>query len=605
MTSNAVLNVLERTPESLNAGLTLAWKDLGYTIKDKASNESRAVLDGITGTLNPGEVLAVLGPSGAGNGEYLLLKDVIAGRKAGTTKGRVLLNGTERPMKKYSSYVTQDDSLIGCFTVRETLRWAVELNLPAMSNSDKDHKVQDLLTQFGLVKCANSAIGDPFSRGISGGEKRRLSIAVQLVKEPKVIFLDEPTSGLDSSASFNVMETIKTLARRNQCPVVCSIHQPSPSTYRLFDKVLFLVRGETVYFGKNDGTEVEYFKKIGYEIPMYMNIPDAVLDSINVDFLGNEQEASNRISNFITFWNSSAERGIYIHTSLLGHVLILTRRNFSNAIKNILLFWVRMALYVAMAVLMGTTWWQLDLTQNSVQPRFMAVFLSVGFLAFMSAAGIPAILEDRQVFYRERMNRSYSVAAYVISNTIISMPFVFLLSLGFSLPLYFMAGLHSGADRFFIFTTFMWLTLYVAESVTVLIAAVFPNFVVSLTLAALFNGVSMVTHGFLVRENIPSFWKYGFTSWNYQKWAWRAFVGNEFDGLEFRCDKVNNGNSPCYCAIPSSLEPESCSFTGLDVLKNYGYDDFSYWKSGVCLVAIIVGFRIAFYIALRIRKPKV
>ncbi|KAI9334977.1 ABC-2 type transporter-domain-containing protein [Obelidium mucronatum] len=599
MTSNAVLNVLERTPESLNTGLTLAWKDLGYTIKDKTSNESRAVLDGITGSLKPGEVLAVLGPSGAGNGEYLLLKDVIAGRKAGTTKGRVLLNGTERPMKKYSSYVTQDDSLIGCFTVRETLRWAVELNLPATTNSDKDHKVQDLLTQFGLVKCANSAIGDPFSRGISGGEKRRLSIAVH-------------------SASFNVMETIKTLARRNKCPVVCSIHQPSPSTYRLFDKVLFLVRGETVYFGKNDGTEVEYFKKIGYEIPI-------------VDFLGNEQEASNRISNFITSWNSSAERSEAINDvdlelkraesflteafaftrgndyahSLLGQVLILTRRNFSNAIKNILLFWVRMALYIAMAVLMGTTWWQLDLTQNSVQPRFMAVFLSVGFLAFMSVAGIPAILEDRQVFYRERMNRSYSVAAYVISNTIISMPFVFLLSLGFSLPLYFMAGLHSGADRFFIFTTFMWLTLYVAESVTVLIAAVFPNFVVSLTLAALFNGVSMVTHGFLVRENIPSFWKYGFTSWNYQKWAWRAFVGNEFDGLEFRCDKVNNGNSPCYCAIPSSLEPESCSFTGLDVLKNYGYDDFSYWKSGVCLVAIIVGFRIAFYIALRIRKPKV
>ncbi|KAJ3029439.1 UNVERIFIED_CONTAM: hypothetical protein HDU68_012122 [Siphonaria sp. JEL0065] len=239
MTSeSSAITVNESAAQS---GLTISWKDVGYAIKSKASKEPTTMLEGLSGCLKPGEILAVLGPSGAGKSTFL---DVIAGIKAGTN-GQVLLNGLERPMKKFSSYPC---------------------------------KVQDLLVQFGLVKCANSAVGDPFSRGISGGEKRRLFIVVQLVKEPRVIFLDEPTSGLDSSASFNVMETIKSLAKTKQCPVVCSIHQPSPSTYRLFDKVIFLAGRQTIYFGRNYGSEVEYFRKIGHEIPLYINVPDAVLD---------------------------------------------------------------------------------------------------------------------------------------------------------------------------------------------------------------------------------------------------------------------------------------------------------------------------------------
>ncbi|ORY53746.1 P-loop containing nucleoside triphosphate hydrolase protein [Rhizoclosmatium globosum] len=569
-------------------GLTLTWKELGYSVTNSKTKENSFILKEISGTLQPGEILA----------------DVIAGRKgkSGTVHGSVFLDGQERPIKKYASYVTQDDSLIGSFTVRETIRWAVKLNLPTLPFPTQEAKVQDMLLQFGLTKCADSVVGDVLRRGISGGEKRRLSIAVQLVKESKVVFLDEPTSGLDSAASFKVMESIKNLAAKRQCAVVCSIHQPSPSTYQLFDKVLFLARGETIYFGPNNGEEVDYFEAIGHAIPEHVNVPDAVLDSINVDFLGDEELAKSRMDKFVANWKSSTnfasakqavDQDLSKHKArdpspgkvILGsndyaqpfwnQVAILTHRNFSNAIKNILMFWVRLVLYVAMAVLMGTTWWQMGNAQNSVQSRINAFFLSVGFLAFMSVAGVPAILEDRQVFYRERMNRTYSVGAYVLANTIVSIPFIYILALGFSLPAYLFMGLQLSASKFFIYTSFMWFTLYVAESVTVFIAALFPIFVIALTLAALFNGLEMVTHGALVRENLPSFWRYGFHYWNYQR-------------ITFECAQLPKGG--CFCSVPSSLGDDACTFSGDDVLKEYGYSEYSYYKSVACLVALIVFF---------------
>ncbi|KAI9346933.1 P-loop containing nucleoside triphosphate hydrolase protein [Obelidium mucronatum] len=562
-----------------------------------------------------------MGPSGAGKSTLL---DVLAGRKGnvGAIKGTVFLNGLERPIKKYSCYVTQDDSLIGCFTVRETVRWAVELNLPVMIKKNREEKVHAILSQFGLMKCADSIVGDAILKGISDGEKRRLSIAIQMVKEPKVIFLDEPTTGLDSAASFKVMEAIKDLAKRQNCTIVCSIHQPSPSTYALFDKVLFLARGQTVYFGDSHGAEAEYFKNVGYEIPIHMNVPDAVLDYINVDFLGNEELASSHIERFVQSWaNSDAKAqalasadlsiskggdssiatvgmvvgaGDYVH-SFLKQTEILTRRNFSNASKSILLFWVRMIMYSSFAVLMGTTWFRMPLKQNYVQDRLSAIFLSIAFLVFMSVAGIPAVLEERAVFYRERLNRTYSVGAYVAANTLVSIPFIFLIALGFTLPGYWLMGLNPGAGNFFIYLVYLWLALYVAESLVIFTAAVLPIFVAALTLfkVSLFRP-----------ENIPAFWKYAFHYWDYQKWAWEPLIANEFVGLTFQCEPKPSGTG-CFCSFPSSLGPDSCTFSGEDVIADLGYGNYSYWKSAVVLVSLIIFFRLTFYLALRLKKPKV
>ncbi|KAI8619315.1 hypothetical protein BC830DRAFT_1060442 [Chytriomyces sp. MP71] len=140
-----------------------------------------------------------------------------------------------------------------------------------------------------------------------------------------------------------------------------------------------------------------------------------------------------------------------------------------------------------------------------------------------------------------------------------------------------------------------------------MLAAIFPIFVAALTLASFFNGLEMVTQGYFVRrQNIPKFWLYGFHYWNYQKWSWEALLANEFTGLTFNCEpRITGSNITCFCSIPSSVGPNACTFSGDDVLAEYGYTDISLWKSAVCLVALIVFFRLMFYVTLRLKKPKV
>ncbi|KAJ3060586.1 hypothetical protein HDU98_003473, partial [Podochytrium sp. JEL0797] len=605
---------------SAETGLTLSWIGVGYSVKEKS------LLHDMNGSVEPGQVLAVMGPSGAGKSIFL---DLLAGRKRqGTINGKILLNGTERPIKKYSSYVTKDDSLNGSFTVRETLRWAVELNLANASWKSREEKVNELLAQFGLTKCADNRVGDLFQRGISGGEKRRLSIAVQLVKEPPVIFIDEPTSGLDSAASLKVMQAIQALAQRKNCAIVCTIHQPSPSTYDLFDKVLFLARGNTVFFGEIGGSELEYFESIGLEIPTYSSISDTVLDYTNFDFLADEKVAEANVNELILKWTQSghskhlaqkadsSQDTLAVETQLgtiVGggdythpfgkQVGILLRRNLSNLAKNFLSFWIRFIFNVGLAILIGTTWLNMGQGQSTVQERFSGIFFAIGFLTYLSAIGVPAFLEERAVFYRERMNRTYSVGAYVVAHTIVSVCTTFISTLAFAAVAYPLMGLNSGASKFFTYFAFLFLTCLCGEGACLCIAAAFPIFLAALALFSMVNGTEMVTAGFLVRaQNIPNFWRYGFHYWNFQKWTFEAMSANEFAGQTFECAPIVNGTG-CNCLFASSLGPNACTFSGEDVLASYGYDNVSYWKCAVIAGALAVVFRFGFYIILRMKKP--
>ncbi|KAI9346934.1 P-loop containing nucleoside triphosphate hydrolase protein [Obelidium mucronatum] len=606
-------------------GVTVSWTGLGYSVPDRKTKESLQLLQNISGSVSSGEVLAVLGPSGCGKSTLL---DILAGRKrAGTVFGQVLLNGAECPIKKYSSYVTNNEALYGSFTVRETLCWAVELNTAKKTVSERDEKVNELLVLFGLVTCADSRVGDIFTRGISGGEKRRLSIALQLVKETRVIFVDEPTSGLDSAASFKVMQVLKDIAVNRNCAVICTVHQPSPSTYQLFDKVLYLARGGTVFFGKTGGADVEYFEQAGLSLPLYTCISDVVLDHINVEFLSEETVANERIQVLMNAWNTSQNAkalGLqtenspksassssvtamqggddYIH-SFGTQVKILVRRSISNVTKNFLAFGMRLFFMIALAIQMGTTWLRMSNSQTTVQERFSSIFFSIGFLTYLTAIGIPAFLEERGVFYRERLNRTYSVGAFAVANALVSITITFINTLAFSVIAYFLMGLNGGTTKFFTFVAFLFLTLICGEAACLCVAAAFPIFIAALALFCMFNGVQMNLAGYFVRtQNIPAFWKYTFHYWDFQKWAFEAMSANEYIGTAFECAPAVNETSACSCYIQSSLGENACSFSGDDVIKSFGYDDYSYWKSAVIMIAIAIGYRILFYVILRAKK---
>lgn len=163
--------------------------------------------------------MALMGPSGSGKTTLL---HVLTGRQAtakAKTRGNILVNGksiSTRAFRQLSSFVEQEDALIGSLTVWETLDFAAQLSLPSsVSTSDRKLRVETLIDSFGLQNQRDNLIGTPIRKGISGGQKRRVSVASQLITAPKILFLDEPTSGLDSTASFEVIRLLKTYAQQN------------------------------------------------------------------------------------------------------------------------------------------------------------------------------------------------------------------------------------------------------------------------------------------------------------------------------------------------------------------------------------------------------
>ncbi|CAN6481685.1 unnamed protein product [Victoria cruziana] len=260
----------------------LTWKDLTVTVT-VANGETHRVLEGLTGYAEPGSLMALMGPSGSGKSTLL---DALAGRLATNAflSGSVLLNGRKRKLSfGTAAYVTQDDHLLGTLTVRETISYSARFRLPDnMPLAERQALVESTIIEMGLQDCADTPIGNWHLRGVSGGEKRRVSIALEILMRPRLLFLDEPTSGLDSASAFFVTQTLRSLARDGRT-VIASIHQPSSEVFELFDRLCLLSGGRQVYFGKVSEAH-EFFAQAGFPCPSLRNPSDHYLRCINSDF---------------------------------------------------------------------------------------------------------------------------------------------------------------------------------------------------------------------------------------------------------------------------------------------------------------------------------
>jgi ABC-type multidrug transport system ATPase subunit len=252
----------------------LLFENVGYNLK------GRQILSGISGAVHPGELLAIMGASGAGKTTFL---DILARKnKVGTAIGDFYLNGErvrDDEFRNVIGFVDQEDTMLPTLTVHETILDSALLRLPAeMSRAYKEQKVEDVERQLGIYHIRNQQIGSEESgRGISGGEKRRVSIACELVTSPSILFLDEPTSGLDAYNAFNVVESLVSLVKNYNRTVVFTIHQPRSNIVALFDQLILLAKGRTVYSGPFGDCQ-SYFDNIGYTCPPGFNIADYLVD---------------------------------------------------------------------------------------------------------------------------------------------------------------------------------------------------------------------------------------------------------------------------------------------------------------------------------------
>ncbi|PSN75283.1 ATP-binding cassette transporter-like protein [Corynespora cassiicola Philippines] len=566
--------------------------------------------------------MALMGPSGSGKTTLL---NVLAHREAtpGSSVQRSLyLNGTPTTLstfRKFSSYVEQDDALVGSLTVRETLYFAAQLSLPSTINkSQRIARIEALIAAFGLHGQADTLIGTPIRKGVSGGQKRRVSVASQLITSPKVLFLDEPTSGLDSSASFEVMSFVRDIAKQHKILVLASIHQPSTTTFELFDKLLLLSRGKTVYNGAINGIK-DYFEGLGYSMPLYMNPAEFIIQLVNTDFTRNQSKATQQLGALHNAWSNStlaadvsstiqqltsasSSTSLSTTTGSANPLLIpltLIHRSFIKSYRDVVAYGIRIVMYMGLAIMMGTVWLRLDAHQSNINAFTNAIFFGGAFMSFMAVAYIPAYLEDRQLFVKERLNGLYGPTSFLVANFIIGIPYLFLITILFSVISYWLGGFRASAQGFWTWVMWLFLDLLAAESLVVLLSSIIPIFVVALAATAFANGLWMSVNGFMVQpETLNVFWRYVFHYIDYQAYVFRGMMVNEFGKRTYDCDRSGD---TCSCMYVSELA-DQCKIDGRAVLSSYGYDTGNTGKYVGYMLIIILGYRLLGWLMLWLRK---
>lgn len=564
--------------------------------------------------------MAIMGPSGSGKTTLL---NVLAQRKASAkahVSAEVLLNGqvpSESVFRKLSSYVENEDALIGSLTVQETLYFAAQLSLSgSVAAAERIRRINGLLQAFGLVNQANTLVGTLLKKGISTGQKRRLGVASQLISAPKILFLDEPTSGLDSAASFKVMSFVNQVAKSNNLIVIASIHQPSTATFELFDKLLLLSGGEVCFSGVV--SEVKpYFDSIGFSMPPQINPAEFLLDLINVDFDSDVDLCQNRVSEIQKSWTTStpalAEGSRIAHLSsggekfsyndnepvgrrVLATIWILLHRSWIKSRRDPIVYGVRFAMYLGLAIMMGTVWLRLPAIQSSIQPFANCILFGSAFMSFMAVVYVPAFLEDRSVYVKDRANGLYGSLAFNISNFLIGLPYLFIIAFLSSTFVYWMTNFRPQGTAFMVWVGWMYLNLIAAESLVVLMSSLFPNFVAALALTAFANGLWMSCNGFMVTPPLLNpFYRYVFYYIDYQAYVFRGLVVNEFGYRTYACGRG------CHCMYDTLLASE-CKIDGGGILEQYGFDTSHEGRSVGIVIAIVVVLRLMGWAAMQWRR---
>ncbi|OKL62717.1 hypothetical protein UA08_01367 [Talaromyces atroroseus] len=616
-----------------------SWQQLNVTVKDRQTKKAKDLLCDVDGNVEQGELMALMGPSGCGKTTLL---NLLARRNSSSAKvsGLTMVDSLgidNASFKRISSYVEQEDTLIGSLTVEETLKFSAQLSLPSsISKPQRNERVQLLLKAFGIQEQAKTIIGTPIQKGISGGQKRRVSVASQLITSPKILFMDEPTSGLDSSASYEIISYLKMVAKKNNLIVIASIHQPSTATFQLFDKLLLLSKGRTCYFGRTADLG-NYFSSIGYPFPINNNPAEYLLDLVSTDFAhdeeaifhgGNEQRksfvtATERLEHIQKCWkmssqaqsihsdttesvketrtlekNSSSANVSTTRPTWYQIVFSLLHRSLIKSNRDVVAYGIRIAMYLGLAIMMGTVWLRLDTSQEDIQPFINAIFFGSAFMSFMAIAYVPAYLEDRSTFIKERANGLYGATPFILSNFLIGLPYLFLISLLFSIVAYWLSNFEPSAVAFFTWVMWLFLDLVAAESLVVFMSSTVPNFVVALALVAFANGLWMSVGGFLVSPTILNpFWKYVFHYIDYQAYVFQGMMVNEFSRRNYSC------GSSCQCMYQTDLAAQ-CKIRGSGVLQQYGYGEDREGEWVGILIAIIAAYRVMAWIVLVTRQAK-
>ncbi|NXS70118.1 ABCG2 protein, partial [Pandion haliaetus] len=528
-------------------GSVVSFHNIQYCVKQssgflcKRKTVEKKILHNVYGIMKPG-LNAILGPTGSGKSSLL---DVLAARKdpAGLS-GEVLIDGIPQPpnFKCISGYVVQDDVVMGTMTVRENLHFSAALRLPSsISVKEKEERVTQIISELGLSKVADAKVGTELIRGVSGGERKRTNIGMELITEPPVLFLDEPTTGLDASTANAVLILLKKLSRRGRT-IIFSIHQPRYSIFKLFDSLTLLALGKVLYHGPAKQA-LEYFSSIGYECEPFNNPADFFLDIINGDSTavaaskedhrpvdtGKEDNVDSSVVDVLhqKYLNSSLYQstkealgkvelgpGSKQRVSKQGHEITyangfltqlywVSKRSLKNLIRNPQASVAQIAVTIILALVVGAIFFGVKLDRSGIQNRAGSLFFVTTNQCFSSVSAIELFIRDKKLFVHQYTSGYYRVSAYFLALMIGDLlPMRTAPAMIFSCISYWMIGYQAVAGRFFFFMLTLVLVSYTATAMSLAISAGMDVVAVANLLITICFVLMLIFSGLLV--NLPS-----------------------------------------------------------------------------------------------------
>ncbi|KAJ0021061.1 hypothetical protein Pint_32091 [Pistacia integerrima] len=566
------------------AGASIVWKDLTVTIKGKRKY-SEKVVKSSNGYAFPGTMTVIMGP--AKSGKSTLLR-AIAGRLPHSARmyGEVFVNGAKSHMP-YGSYgfVERESALIGSLTVREFLYYSALLQLPGFFCHRKG-VVEDAIHAMSLSDYANKLIGGHcYMKGLPRGERRRVSIARELVMRPHILFIDEPLYHLDSVSALLMMVTLKKLASTG-CTLIFTIYQSSTEVFGLFDRICLLSNGNTLFFGETL----------------------ACLQDDHGDFSSVNMDTAVAIRTLEATYKTSADAAA-VETMILRltekegpllkskgkassatRIAVLTWRSLLIMSREWKYYWLRLILYMFLTLCIGTVFSNLGHSLSSVVTRVAAVFVFISFTSLLSIAGVPALMKEIKIYACEESNWHSGAFVFLLGQLLSSIPFLFLISISSSLVFYFLIGLRDEFSLLMYFVLNFFICLLVNEGLMLVIAALWQHVFWSILTLVCIHVVMMLSAGyFRIRNALPRpVWTYPISYIAFHTYSIQGLLENEYLGTSFAVGQVRTISG--FQALRSAYD--------ISVNSN------SKWENLLVLFLMALAYRLVLFVLLYFRVKK-
>lgn len=635
--------------EEMRPKMLLTWHDVSVADKKEAENipkrglfraccpqkvadiekvsVERRILDNVFGVARPGEVTAIIGPSGAGKTTLL---NVLTKRNLSSLKmtGSVKVNGirAERSyMRQVCAYVQQDDCFIGSLTVEEHLRFMAKLKMGnEHGTEEQERRVRSVMRDLGLEKIASSIIGTRTRKGISGGEKKRLAFASEILTSPPILICDEPTSGLDAFLAYQVVCVLKKLAATRNMTILLTIHQPSSQVFALFDSVYMMVNGGVAFCGTQLAAE-KMWAELSLPIPMNFNPSDHYLATMSVKDPKEEVAKTQQIQRIChTFKYSELGKSVFKESSgrevderdraysedwrrryasnfgrpvfgasFFQQIRALTWRASKTVLREPTLFKVQIFQSIIIAVLTGLIYTNnTPIDQQKIMNINGSLYQMISNMAFMfQFSVVHHFCLEMNTFYRETSSRLYRVSAYFISKNLAELPSYTISAILFTSILYWMSGLVPILDSFLIYILVGMLVQNIAISIGYMFSCIFGTVNLAVAVMPIFVVPMMAFGGFFINQDTLQWYFVPLKYLSYFGYGYEAVAIGQWTHVE---------------EIPgcSAYSDTRCARNGTEVLSNLSFKPYNFWTDIAVMIFMIFAFRFLAFLALFVRVKR-